>query len=319
MPKKNELEFANFILRFGNEKTLLDLVEEIVVPAFTSKHKRTLRKTNNFFSNVTIVNYGSENNPEVCIVGRYIRDTVLSREQVYDPDTNQISKDTKSLKSSPSAMFCLLLKNHKLLYFGETYYAPDIKAFKATAFDFINREYHNFIKQNPNLEIKPPNLEILYLANPESFNKLIDKYSIVKDVQIQFSKTNNEIDNNEFFEKARELGDENDSQDTRINYKNNQKGLQQEAIKEQLGSALSQGNTQIKIKGKDKEHNNLVSYNENIKVSYRFQELFSDIQDFAHQACEKFYNLIEKGTISLPKSNTEENNKANKLKRILNK
>lgn len=50
MPKKSELEFANFILRFGQERVLMDYLEEIVIPAFSSGLERSYGETTYFFS-----------------------------------------------------------------------------------------------------------------------------------------------------------------------------------------------------------------------------------------------------------------------------
>lgn len=49
MPRKSELEFANFILKFGQERALIDFAEEIVIPAFSSGLERFYGETKHFF------------------------------------------------------------------------------------------------------------------------------------------------------------------------------------------------------------------------------------------------------------------------------
>ncbi|MGK7933145.1 MAG: hypothetical protein AB4041_17170 [Microcystaceae cyanobacterium] len=50
MTTKHSLEFANFICRFGDNLVLLDLLEEIIIPAFTDEHlQRSYRDTSFFF------------------------------------------------------------------------------------------------------------------------------------------------------------------------------------------------------------------------------------------------------------------------------
>jgi hypothetical protein len=147
MPKKHELEFANFILKFGQEGVLLDYVEEIVIPAFMQKGERSYGRTKHFFHHVEILNLGESEELVPCIVGRYIKNTVVSREQVYDEEGQELIKDNESLNTSPSAIFILILNNHRLIYFSETSYSPSLRSFQLTVAKLLREKYHTFIDQ----------------------------------------------------------------------------------------------------------------------------------------------------------------------------
>jgi hypothetical protein len=84
MTRYKHVEVANFICRFGDDKVLLDLLEEVVLPAFNSNERRSYGTTSYFFHQVKLVEIKSANLPIWCITGRFIKNTVLQREQIFD-------------------------------------------------------------------------------------------------------------------------------------------------------------------------------------------------------------------------------------------
>jgi hypothetical protein len=79
MTRTKYLEVSNFTLKFG-DKNLLDLVEEVVIPAFMHGHTRKYGKITYFFHEVSILELSDDNEePLACIAGRFIKDTVLTQ------------------------------------------------------------------------------------------------------------------------------------------------------------------------------------------------------------------------------------------------
>jgi hypothetical protein len=74
MPEfSKRFEFGNYTLNFGDQKVLLDLLEEIVAPSFHEmKHIRTIKNRGQyFFIDTEIVNLGEEKEgPILGIAGR---------------------------------------------------------------------------------------------------------------------------------------------------------------------------------------------------------------------------------------------------------
>ncbi|MBE9176792.1 hypothetical protein IQ225_18375 [Synechocystis salina LEGE 06155] len=331
MPKKGELEFANFILRFGQEHVLIDFVEEIVIPAFNSGLERAYGETTHFFHDVEILNFGNLENPVLCIVGRYIKNTVVKREQVFDEENNELIKDNSSLHTSPSAVFILILNNHRLIYFSETSYAPSLLAFQTTIGKFIKEKYHHFIdelhQQNQHRRITKtelyrqygnPSLEIVSLTSEESISEFINQYSLLKTVEIKLLTTNNELDNNEFFKQAKKIKEEANSNTTTITHNNGKDGLSKGAVTRQLESALSQGILKIKLKGKDRQGNELEGSNQNFKVKSHLteEEISQTISGIANSGYEIFQNLVDQGIIHIGESR---DNISDKIKQLWNK
>src|ERR1700723_2454744 len=137
--RQHAATFANFICRFGDQKVLLDYAKEIVLPAFfDDTYIRSYGKKAQFFFHEVeqVVLNGDKENPILGISGRFIKNTYLTREQIFDPEKG-IVLDPANIQSSPSAFFLLILNNHRLIYFPETAHAPDLKTFRATLYDFI--------------------------------------------------------------------------------------------------------------------------------------------------------------------------------------
>ena len=325
MSKKNELEFANFILKFGQERNLLDFAEEIVIPAFLSDLERAYGETRHFFHSVEILNLGNEESPILCIAGRYIKTTVLKTEQVFDEVNDELIKNDGSLRTSPSAVFILILNNHRLIYLSETAYAPNLIAFQTTVKKFIREKYQDFINQLSLLGEIPkgqlyreydPTLEIVSLTNEESMREFIDQYDLLKKVEIKLLTPNSDIDNNEFLREARKFKDEAVSNITTITHHNGKDGLSKGGVTRQIESALSQGNSKVSLRGTDRQGNKLEGSNENFKVKSQLANLPKTVSGIANGGYEIFQSLLTQGTIRIGES---QENISETIKQLWNK
>lgn len=217
MVTKGRLEFANFICRFGEDRVLLDFVEEIIIPAFVSVELERLTATSKyFFHDVQIVQLGTRSNPIIGIAGRFIKDMTLSREQVFDPRNRRLISDRREIQSAPSSVFLLILNNHKLLFLRETQQAPGLVSFETTIKYFIQQKHNEFVEslyqanqeasvsRRSLLEQYPrPTIEIVALASGATLEEFIGRFNILENIKIKLLATNNEIDNNEFFDGIR--------------------------------------------------------------------------------------------------------------------
>ena len=104
--KSLSMEMGNLICRFGREKVLLDMADEIVLPCFFDEQLvRSYSKTSYFFHEVSPVLLNNDASESVVgIAGRFIKDTTLEREQIFEEGRGLV-KDAGSIRSSPSAIF----------------------------------------------------------------------------------------------------------------------------------------------------------------------------------------------------------------------
>lgn len=147
MSKKSlNMEMGNLICKFGQNKVLLDLADEIVFPSFFDTNLiRSYDKTRYFFHDVKkVILNDDENNQVIGIAGRFIKDTTLQREQIFEQERGLI-KDTETMRSSPSAIFLLILNYHRLIYVREMSDAPTKETFKSTLLNFLREKHKNFI------------------------------------------------------------------------------------------------------------------------------------------------------------------------------
>ena len=224
MASSRPVQFANFICRFGDELELLDLAVEVVIPAFLDKTlKRTYTDTTYLLNSVRLLNFGSAGSPKIAIAGRFIKDTLLKREQILNHD-QELIRNKAQIESSPSAIFLLMLDTHKLVYYPEVSGAPSFNTFKSTLSSFLkikHKTYLNKIRKNRLEEVTKadngsttwaailneyprPTLEIVPLASEASLEEFVKRFDKLTSLTIRLVTPNNELDNSEFFEDMRD-------------------------------------------------------------------------------------------------------------------
>lgn len=274
--RENEIIFANFVLKFGNEN-LLDYVNQVVIPAFSDKSlvRKYGENTKYFFNNVDLREIKSGDVTSTAIYGRIIKDTKLIRHQIFKREKGLV-KDFASLDSAPSAFFILILSSHRLIYCAETKYSPDLSSFHSTINDFIKQKYEIFIrsihkKSNETLKSlrekhQPPHLEIIPLSKKENIRDFIERYETLKKIEFQLVRPNDELDASEMFEGFRQFSDGVNSKNTKITV-SNPNGLNKEQSIKDIQAALTPGNQKVTTSGVDEYGNNINGNNDSFKLS----------------------------------------------------
>ncbi len=326
MPKlQHEVEIANVTIKFGEELNLLDMFDETVKPAFFSGFKRTFGQTKYFFHQVEVVTLDASL-PVVGIVGRFVKDTVLEREQIYED--GDLVNATGELASSPSSVFLLILNSHRLLFLREHRGSPPISAFETTLARFLKKSHQAFVRSRARekdpetgkrllkadvLKLYPyPEVEIMPIASEESMEKFIQRFKTLELVKIRLLPTNSELDNDPLFKKLRSGGERIKSTATVLNYEN-KKGLNKSEAVSQMAAAAKQGNHQFRLVGHESTGEKLIGNNEHFKVQIPIDKLPSAVKDAASKLFTVFQNLVEKSVIALPKVAHESAEKIKKL------
>lgn len=279
--RQNSVAFGNFICRFGEAATLLDHAVEIVIPAFTDeKLRRRHGETSYFFLDVAVENVGTPTAPRPALAGRFIKDGVLRRQQVYSPEDG-LRPDPQAMRTAPSAFFVLLLENHRLIYFAETADAPEMQAFAVTAKSFIKFKHDQYLRglqerreeegQPTTLvklreEIPPPTLNLVALTSNTSIEAFVARYRTLKQVQITLLKPNDEFDAASMIRAVREQNTRVKAESTLIEHRS-ANGLNASAAVEEITEASRSGNQIVKLSGTDREGNALKGNNEHFQLS----------------------------------------------------
>ena len=142
------MQYANFVLKFG-EQELLDEFE-IVSRAFLHDVRvRSYGKTHFHFLEPKLKLLDQTDPMSLAIFGRFVKDTVLERDQVLDGGLLRQSHD--ELRSSPSSYFVLMLASHRLVFLPETRFAPTLAQFAATTRKFLLDAHKDFIRDKFNV------------------------------------------------------------------------------------------------------------------------------------------------------------------------
>lgn len=306
---KRSVQFANFICHFGNLE-MLDLCEEVVIPAFTdTKLKRTYKDTSYFFHDVELISIPTDGkHTEPAIVGKFVKDTILQRDQIYED--GKLVTSIQKLPSAPSSLFVLILRDHKLLFLPEVTGAPGLESFCTTTERFLKHAHEAFVKSTYEslleqefpegasreqkkktkesvLEKYPyPNLEVVSLASEESLEAFVERFDKLKLFSIKLLKPNNEINNDGLFKKFRAQGNQLHASSATVSYRNPE-GLVKGHVKDHAESALD-GNAEVALSGTDAEGRKLSGTNEDFKI----QVLIEGVPKVMKQAAQKLYSIF---------------------------
>lgn len=321
--KSLSMEMGNLICRFGDEKVLLDMSDEIVLPSFFDETLvRRHDKTSYFFHEVSPVLLSNSTSESVVgIAGRFIKDTTLEREQIFEKGKGLV-KDTGSMRSSPSALFLLILNNHRLVYVKETKDAPSKESFRSTLLSFLREKHKQYIeseferfkamrdadsesdkvtKSHLRESTPRPTLDLIPLTSEDSIEAFVRKYSILKSIEISLSDRNDENDNDPFFEELQKRKDAIGSTHSVVKH-NNSKGLDKDEAINEIAEATEQGNQNVKLVGTDTEGDILRGNNEKFQLRKPLENLSPQPVNAANELYNSFVGLVEDGIVKIPET-----------------
>lgn len=319
--QQHNATFANFICRFGDEKVLLDYAYEIVIPAFTrDTFIRSYGKTHYHLYEVELLTLDKTAQPPVmALAGRFIKDTELRRYQIFDDELGLV-RDEQSMRSAPSAFFVLILNNHRMAYFPETPHAPDLKAFEATVRYFLIKRYEQYIdelheqsRQGRKVTKKAlreahprPTLEVVPLTGEDSIEQFVRRYDMLKQIDFQLVRPNDDIDAGEVFGDIRKLSENLNSNRTKVTTANSDDGLDLDSAIETITEATASGNQDVTLNGVDHDGNKLSGNNHDFQVSVPIEDAPAGKQALATALYNALLGLVASGTLKLPQQQPEQ-------------
>lgn len=304
-----EFEIANFVCKF-NENNLMDLFEEVVLPAFHRDDKWKISNGTFFFKDVSLINYQTNDELYYALAGKFIRNTVLRRQQYHDDITGELIQDDQSLPSSPSAFFVLILNNHRLIYLKETKNAPTLEMFRSTAETFLKRETRDYAssltkesKKEFLLNFGLPSVRITPLTSDVRLAEFIKSYKKLETVKVTLKVRNDENDYAGFIDELQERSTTANSQSTNLLYENKNKGLNKDVITQQLSDLTQQGNQTVRLVGLSENDEVLKGDNENFKILQSINGIdLKNISSTTKSLIKRFTNLVDKKQITIPKT-----------------
>lgn len=317
MSSGHTVSFANFICKFGDDKNLLDVAESIVLPAFLNVEDlqpRSYQDTKYFFFQTQLLNLGDKKHPILAIAGRFVKDTTLRREQVFSPTLGLIKK-TGKLESSPSAIFVLLLNNHKLIYYPETAFAPALSSFRSTAYSYIRQSQKIFVNaefyrrknaqdellargESPGPQVTKKSiweeypissLEVVPIPSEMSLADFVLRYKELASISLKVLQTNSELDNSQLLAAVRKTGSKLGAKNSQVTHTAvEKKGLNRDEAVVQLRAVALDGNVDVRLSGTDASGNKLIGNNEEFRLRVYTDEVSDHIPVAARQLNDVF-------------------------------
>jgi hypothetical protein len=307
------MNLANFTCKFG-ERVMLDLFDEVVMPAFEDGYIRTFSDASYFLIDVGLHRWSKDGLiTEMAIAGRIVKNTVLARDQIFKD--GKIVKDHAELASAPTAVFVLLLSNHKLLYVRENVGAPSLNTFASTISQFLSQSFRKWIRgvydsknhggRNTTWadlmkEFPPPVLEVTPMATESSVSAYVEKFSVVNAVEIQLIETNHELDNLPIFGEMREIKDKIQADDISLKtHKKGKVGLSKDGVKKLVATPAAEGNSKIVIRGTGIGGDRLVAKNDSFNVAIPVPNMPQEVGPAAGTLLKKLQDQMALGIINL--------------------
>lgn len=312
--RQHQTLFANFICKFG-DRNMIDLLREVVLPAFTDdKLYREARGSTFHLLDVCLFDSLTNDVSEPAIAGQFVQDTTLVRDQVFDPATSQLISDEAKLDTSPSAFFVLLLKDHRLIYFAETRFAPSLASFQSTMQRFLIRKHRDYIdklhdegaergervyKRVLKEGIPVPTLEIVQITNGERLSEFVQRFAKLQRVDLIIHRKNDEPTAASLIASAEAFNEMLKGKQTRVTTTDNE-GLDKEGTISALQETTDGANETVRFSGLDHNGDRLKGENEDFSVTTIIENLVGTVKQKANALLDRFNAIIARGELKRP-------------------
>lgn len=181
---------ANFNLVFFGEKEepLLAYLDTVVMPALTSKKKRTSGDAKYFLMDVEIT---EAEDGEYVLKGVLVKQTILEVKSDLDEKGNLIEKDEK-YPTAPFSMFVICLKNHRMIYVQNQKGSPSLDNFKATIKWLLNNYVNDKAKEDKEYPI--PILNVVGIPMRKKLKEALEDVEKINTLCLRFYPLNGDID-----------------------------------------------------------------------------------------------------------------------------
>lgn len=316
--KTNSISFANLICRFGETKVLLDLAREIVLPAFLDH--TLLRKsggdTQYFFYQTELREYQNVFDPDspvplLVVHGRFIKNTVLRRTQVFEAEVGLVPNE-EAIESAPSAFFVFVLNNHKVIYLPETPHAPALGAFGSTVSAFLRKSHWAYInalhqqskaadhpipKKHLLIDFPRPTVELVPQASKGSIEEFLLTFQTLTRFELQILDTNQELQSSDLYRQIRQVKAELRARKTLLAHES-AAGLDKTEAVQQIHAGAATGNQNVRIVGKSEDGSVVTGNNDNVKLRVPIEDVADDPQLRAQQLIQVYENQLAQGILA---------------------
>lgn len=323
--RKHELQIANFVCTFGDSGELVDYIEEIVIPAFfTDTLIRRYGDTSYYIYEPKWIELASEGvERELAISGRFVKDTILKREQVLDEGVLVESHD--AMQSSPSAFFVLIISDHRLLYFAETAFAPELNAFESTMESFLRKTWQAFVRKHQaalmeaednvsRITLKDvqaahprPVLNIVPVAKNDQIENLMRDFDRIEKIKFRLIRPNQETDASEVFQSVRERFEPLKPSRLDVEIADSD-GLSKDESISAVQEAAAGLNTDVTVTGVDGDGNRLKANNQEFALKIPIEDPSENDQELATSLFGEFLKQFKNGNVKrfLPSEKVKE-------------
>lgn len=306
------VEFASLTVRAPNGMDLEQYLNGIIAPAFFESETWSHGKSKFAYSlsNVVLHRGVVDGNNLYFISGRFVRSETIRREKRLVDDKLVNSKG--QFDYATTSIFTLCLNNHRLGYAQETEKNPKIDEFyryiskmiRIKWYAYQDSEYYKRAqekldgdreKKTTRAELREeyplPDISLIPIASEDSLEEYIDRFEIIQTATIEYILPNQDWDDDDLDAAIREKAEAAKSVKTSLSF-HNRNGLEEDVVKSQMSTA-TEGNTNIKIIGKNKDGSKISGNNEDFKFTTTIPEINPSVQITALAIYNKLLDLVQ--------------------------
>lgn len=235
----------------------------------------------------------------------------MVRHQIFSKDKGVIVADRVEMESAPSSIAILVLQTHRLLFVKEVSGAPSMHQFGSTFKHFLKNAVTSYwqskiesskvlgqrlTKSTVKERFPLPSVEVIPIVAKDTLKSFIDRFKVLKTLDIKLATTNNEADTRRFFKMLRENKNRVGSNQTSIRH-HNSTGLDKEGCLQSLEGA-DQGNMLVELSGKDENGDEIKGNNDQFSVKAALGSAGKARESIEDQAYQRYRDLVKKGVVT---------------------
>ena len=210
MPKEaKKANIANFNIVFNSKdgevknSPMIEYFNEIVYPAL--KQEKIISNNNDLnylLMDVKLIELKDEN---LALCGIIVKDTILEiKSKLIE---GELENTDESYETSPYSIFCIYLKNHRMILVRNQKGSPDLKSFSSVIKKLINSYIHenNGLRKKKKEKLLPKaDINVVGIPIKGSLKSQINKIEKISKLKMNFYRLNSDTDMSEinnFFRK----------------------------------------------------------------------------------------------------------------------
>lgn len=283
------LKFANISVT-SKRLELVDYLDIFIPSIFQNQIPRKTSRASYYFLDVGMGYLNEADQASLCIYGRFVKDTALTREQVLEDGV--IVNSPGTLRTSPSFFFVINVADHRMVFMPETPFSPTVSSFAHSINYFFKKKYDSHIRAEQRKREEAgsrstlkdvresfpfPEISITPIAGRVEVSDFLKKFSKINKIQVSIVRRNQDLRPGELFDLIAEDISDLGPQSSQLTVNGGASGLDIQKTEAFIGSISQEGYEDTRVIGQDMLGARISGTNEDFSLTIPVSEVPQDI------------------------------------------